>query len=338
MLNQEEIQNIIGYSFNNADLLKQAFIKKSYSQENGGQNNEVLEFIGDKVLDFIIIKIMMERYGKISQDQTKYFQTKYSEGKFTEIKKDLVQKKSLAKIVDKLHLNQYLIMGKGDIANKINEQDSVKEALLEAIIGAISLDSNWNLSLIENSLNKIFSFDKYFDEDVISEENFINIIQQWSQINCGALPTYSYSQNDEFICHLYLNGFNGYFQGKGNSKKQSRMLAAKEAFTYLKERGYLLHEMHENISSINLENSINKLQELYQKGFIEKPTYLFEKKYDENGHLTWSCECSIKGNKTFFAHSNNKTQAKKLSSYEMLLYLIDNYKNQFNIDNLKINN
>ena len=43
----EFIQSQIGYYFNNLDLLQQAFTRRSYSEENGGENNEVLEFIGD---------------------------------------------------------------------------------------------------------------------------------------------------------------------------------------------------------------------------------------------------------------------------------------------------
>ena len=52
------IQNHIDYHFNNPDLLEQAFTRKSYSAENGGCDNEVLEFIGDKVLDFIVVKYL----------------------------------------------------------------------------------------------------------------------------------------------------------------------------------------------------------------------------------------------------------------------------------------
>lgn len=51
------IQDQIGYRFKNLDLLRQAFVRRSYSEENGGENNEVLEFIGDKVLDFVIVKL-----------------------------------------------------------------------------------------------------------------------------------------------------------------------------------------------------------------------------------------------------------------------------------------
>ena len=58
----KNIQKTIGYTFRNVDLLVQAFTRKSYSQENGGQNNEVLEFVGDKVLDLVVTKMLVDHY------------------------------------------------------------------------------------------------------------------------------------------------------------------------------------------------------------------------------------------------------------------------------------
>ena len=63
----EIIQGQIGYRFKNTDLLQQAFVRRSYSKMNGGENNEVLEFIGDKALDFIIVKKLAEKYVKENQ-------------------------------------------------------------------------------------------------------------------------------------------------------------------------------------------------------------------------------------------------------------------------------
>ncbi len=59
----EFIQSQIGYYFNNLDLLQQAFTRRSYSEENGGENNEVLEFIGDKVLDYFVVKLLISQNG-----------------------------------------------------------------------------------------------------------------------------------------------------------------------------------------------------------------------------------------------------------------------------------
>lgn len=57
------IQDQIGYQFKNLDLLQQAFVRRSYSQENGGEDNEVLEFIGDRALDIVVVKYLVDTYG-----------------------------------------------------------------------------------------------------------------------------------------------------------------------------------------------------------------------------------------------------------------------------------
>ena len=116
-MNNNELKTIeknIDYEFNNKHLLQQAFVRRSYSQENGGENNEVLEFIGDKALDIIVVKELMKRFGTITNGEYNEFKAKYQEGKLTEIKKDLVEKKMLAKCIDRLGFNQFLIVGKGD--------------------------------------------------------------------------------------------------------------------------------------------------------------------------------------------------------------------------------
>ena len=46
----QKIQDHIGYNFKNLDLLQQSFVRRSYAKENDGEDNEVLEFIGDKAL------------------------------------------------------------------------------------------------------------------------------------------------------------------------------------------------------------------------------------------------------------------------------------------------
>ena len=99
----EDVERQIEYTFKNTDLLFQAFTRRSYSQENGGENNEVLEFIGDRVLDFYVTKILMDRYGYIdddSDDEEFAVELYDNEGSLTEIKKKLVNKKMLAHRID----------------------------------------------------------------------------------------------------------------------------------------------------------------------------------------------------------------------------------------------
>ncbi len=61
------VQEQIGYDFKNLGLLQQAFTRRSYTVENGGDNNEVLEFIGDKALDFVIVKLLVQELRAFSK-------------------------------------------------------------------------------------------------------------------------------------------------------------------------------------------------------------------------------------------------------------------------------
>lgn len=62
------IQKTIGYQFNNENLLRQAFTRKSFASINKQKNNEVLEFYGDRVMNFIVIKEFYNKYGSIDNN------------------------------------------------------------------------------------------------------------------------------------------------------------------------------------------------------------------------------------------------------------------------------
>ena len=111
----EFIQEQLEYEFDEPKLLRQAFTRKSYSEEhNGAYHNEVLEFYGDKALEFIVMKKLSEYFGEATQNG-KYASQK-TEGQLTEIKKKLVCKKMLAHRIDMLDFADCLLMGKGDEA------------------------------------------------------------------------------------------------------------------------------------------------------------------------------------------------------------------------------
>lgn len=189
-----EIQERIGYNFENDDLLQQAFIRKSYAKENGGEDNEVLEFIGDRALDIVIVKILVEEFGFYTSECDDYdkdkdfneFCCEYSEGKLTELKKRLVGKKMLANRIERLGFADYLIMGKGDERNHIEQEDSVKEDLFEAIIGAVALDSKWDWKEIQSVVEYMLQPKEYLSED--EEDNYVELIQEWSLKRYGELP------------------------------------------------------------------------------------------------------------------------------------------------------
>ncbi len=352
----KEIENVIGYEFDNKDLLQQAFVRKSYSEENGGENNEVLEFIGDKALDLAVVKILMDRYGWYAEDNEGYdsnedeneFITDYTEGEFTNLKKKLVEKKMLAHRIDILGLNQYLIMGNGDINKNAQDEPSVKEDLFEAIIGAVALDCGWDLEKIESVVDLMLEPDYYLDNDFEEDENYVDLIQQWTQKKYKIIPKYRYNDYNSYqlerliknfsfvdkrpriesgigniICELFIDEGEA-FVGYANSKSEARKEAAKIAYEYLEENN-LLFTIKDEIEEPCEKLAVNQLQELAQKGYYEMPEYEFEEDYDEDGRPIWKCYCSVyyKENICCWKQDYSKPGAKRLVAWYVLKKILE---------------
>lgn len=335
-----QIENTIGYSFRNKDLLQQAFVRRSYSQENGGQNNEVLEFIGDKALDFAVIRLMMNRFGKITEDKEwdefkltnpQYFQTKIGEGKFTDIKRMLVEKRALSGCMDRLGFHTQLIMGKGDIFKEVQNEKSVKEDLFEAIIGAVALDSNYDMDTITEVVNTMLDLDSFFDNDEFDEDydfNYIGWVQEWSQGEGCGLPNYEYRQNYNggFNCLITIRGNDGFClqeSGYGESHAKARYAAAYKAYKYLKDNNYIRNKYEDAVGKPIYEESTRQINELYQKGLIGKPDYELDEDYGGEGRTDWSCTLKVNGyQREFYGYGSNQKESKRDAAYDFLCFIM----------------
>ncbi len=204
------IEKVVGYPFSNKALLIQAFTRSSYAVEHGYSSNEVLEFIGDKIIDLAVVKAIATKFGfMMSEDDNKDFSyfsiaTNQNEGDFTEIKKKLVCNEYLASIIDLLGFDKYLLLGQSDIDNKVNNETKVKADLLEAIIGSIALDSKWDMPVLEKVCDKMLSINKYLDDYLLSEEttisfdleNAINVLKEESEHGRCSTPIYVFGDNE----------------------------------------------------------------------------------------------------------------------------------------------
>ena len=349
------IQDQIGYRFKNLDLLRQAFVRRSYSEENGGENNEVLEFIGDKVLDFVIVKLLAEIHGRYAGDQEGFdpdrdydeFTCEYREGKLTEIKKSLVEKKMLAHRLDVLGFADFLIMGKGDAKNNVAEQDSVREDLFEAIVGAAALDCDWDLDEIQDIVEVMLDPEGELSED--PEKNPVRIIQEWTLKHSGSVPMYHFEKASyqstwyypfrgvsqsvdpmprgdigklQFCCLLKIDDSLPVFRGYGKSKNEARRSVCKLAYDYLADKG-LLSSIRDEIPDPNRAAAINQLETLARRGYFSVPKYKFSLRYDTVGNTVWSAECIIDGcAKRFGGKASSKKEAKKSAAYAMLKYVL----------------
>ena len=126
MQSPEQFQQRIGYVFDDADLLEQALTHRSF----GAKNNERLEFLGDAILNFIIAKELYSRFPSAR------------EGQLSRLRARLVRRQTLAEVAREFSVGDFLIMGSGELKSGGFKRDSILSDALEAIIGAMYLDSN----------------------------------------------------------------------------------------------------------------------------------------------------------------------------------------------------
>ncbi len=322
-----KIERIIGYNFKNHDLLNQAFIRKSYSMEKGGENNEVLEFIGDKALDLAVIKIMMDEYGEIAVgEKQKFFKTKLCEGNFTEMKKEVVEKKALSIAMDKLGLHKLLIMGQGDIKQNIQNEASVKEDLFEAILGAVTLDCDWNIDAISKVALNILDFGKILNYDSFENTNYVGLLQEWSQKHGYGLPDYYYRDivSGEVTCTAKIKGTMHCEEGVGKSESDARMNASKNLYLEIKRSERITNKYIEAVGFPDESRALLQVNELVQKKLISKPEYEFEEYYDDFGNPLWSCSLNINELDMGFetCDCTSKNDAKRQACFDMLVFLV----------------
>ncbi|VEU58759.1 ribonuclease III domain-containing protein [Mycoplasmopsis gallinacea] len=353
----EVVESQIGYEFQNKELLYQAFTRRSFSIEEGGENNEVLEFIGDTVLNLYVTKILMDKYG-FQNDWDEFATRKYkTEGSLTNLKKRLVNKRTLANRIEEMDLEDLLYMGKGDIKQKRHEEASVKEDLFEAILGAIAIDSNWDPKSLEESVEMMLNIENLLDKN-FKEEDYVTFIQEWNQKEHGEIPVYEFIdcyskkrdpfdfgfttiyirnyENKKYLVKLSLSTPRGQklYQVFSDSKSEGRRLVAKEAYDDLWKHDELWTINDECPEDLTLRNSISTLHNLAQKGYISMPEYDIpeEELYDEDGDPFWEVTCEVKSEDISWTASwDSKKQAKRYAAYLCLCEIFgleDEYENK----------
>lgn len=159
---QEKLKKIVqertGYLIRSDKLLEQVFTRSTYSAEKGGENNEVLEFIGDQVLSYFLIKKLSRYCGDWSDDGEYIFRLR--EHHLTTIKQELVCNENLCEIIDSWGVAKYVVAGPRDWPNGLDDQPKARADLFEAILGAIALESGWDAVVLERAVQKMLSLDK----------------------------------------------------------------------------------------------------------------------------------------------------------------------------------
>lgn len=225
----DELHTKLGYRFIKPELLMQAFRHASYvnEQENAHlADNERLEFLGDAVLDLAISHFLMDLFENAE------------EGILSKYRAMIVDKAGLYEMALKLNLGEYLLLGKGEEQSRGREKPSILANTMEALIGALYLDSGFDNT--KNIIGRMFSspLKKITKKETVYD--FKSSLQEYTQQTHKALPEYRLVEDfgpphdKTFKVVLSLSGVI-LAEAIGKSKKEAEQNAAKEAFFCLKE-------------------------------------------------------------------------------------------------------
>ncbi len=219
MDNISKLEKKIGIRFNNKDMLQQALVHRSYLNENPDfslEDNERLEFLGDAVLEMVITEYLYQNYPN-------------PEGELTNWRAALVNAKMLAEVADRLALNNYLLLSRGEAKDIGRARQYISANAFEALIGAIFLDQGYEKvsqfikKEILKKLPQIIKQKLYQDPK--------SCFQEKAQDGFGITPVYEVLKEwgpdhaKQFIVGVYLNQ-ELIAKGQGASNQEAQEKAA----------------------------------------------------------------------------------------------------------------
>jgi ribonuclease-3 len=220
MINFSDFEKKTKVIFKNKDLLKQAFIHRSYINENpsaGLSHNERLEFLGDAVLELIVTDFLYKKYPN------------YTEGELTALRSALVNAIIISEVATDVGMNEYLLLSKGEAKDNGKARQYILANTYEAYIGAMYLDQGYDV------------VDKFVHKSLLPKtEEIVNkklwrdaksLIQEKAQEFVNVTPAYKVlsesgpDHDKHFTVGIYF-GKDLIGEGKGKSKQEAEQSAA----------------------------------------------------------------------------------------------------------------
>ena len=215
-----ELEKKLDTKFKNKDLLTQAFVHRSYLNENPNfhlSQNERLEFLGDAVLELVVTENLYNTY----PDK--------AEGELTSWRAALVNAKMLSEVAKKLEFNDFLLLSRGEKKETGKSREYILANTMESFIGALYLDqglkaaAKFIIKHILSELPRVLESNLYQD----AKSHFQEIAQE----KTGITPAYSVLKEwgpdhiKHFKIGVYLNK-ELIAQGQGSSKQEAEQDAA----------------------------------------------------------------------------------------------------------------
>ena len=218
----EKLESRIGYTFKNKDLLKQAFTHVSYAREKGTSHYETLEFLGDALLNFIVVDILVEEFpGK-------------REGTLASLKAYLISEEFFYELAKELELPEYILISRG------KKNVSIVGDVFEALWAAVYVDSGRDCNLVKDLFKRLFK--ERIVETVKShkiKKDYKTMLQEITQKRWRERPTYRVISVEGpehakiFTVESSIRGLSAV--GRGKSKKEAEQEAAKKLVKKLQE-------------------------------------------------------------------------------------------------------
>lgn len=212
----KELEKEICYEFKDKGLLKQALTHSSFVNEQKirkQKNYERLEFLGDAVLELASSKFFFLKDSDMS------------EGQMTKLRSSMVCEPSLAFCARDLHLGEYIYLGKGEEITGGRGRDSITSDVMEALIGAIYLDSGFEEAekfILKYILSDLETKQLFYDSKTILQEK----VQKRGQIlHYEMLKEEGPDHDKQFTVEAYIDG-EAVSTGIGRTKKAAEQQAA----------------------------------------------------------------------------------------------------------------
>ena len=359
-----EIENKIGYEFKSKDLLVQAFIRRSYAHESRDNSkicNEQLEFIGDSALSLAVTKTLCDRAVTLSTYRYERNETDNSykkvdsgyklfeeaEGAMSLKRIALVQSKTLSDAIDRMEFAPYLLVSTGDEKNGVRNNQSVKEDLFEAIVGAVTVDCEWDLEVIIDVVQKMLDLNELLDTNFGDTTDYVAILDEFVSTR-GArgekvrLQYKSFSEglkHNYVVCNLSTQHFSKIYYGCASNEERAKQCAAKNMVDFIEKNKRMAQRVLEAVGEPDEERCINQLQELWQKGIIPVPSYTVDNIKDLPDDYfgvgrgvtlrkdckddVWVATVSVDGYRSCTCFSPSKITSKKSAAFMMLQKFTD---------------
>lgn len=223
MIDFTKFEKEVGIIFEDKKLLEQAFIHRSYINENSGSklsHNERLEFLGDAVLELAVTNYLYLKY----RDR--------DEGELTAYRSALVNAVIIGEVAGDLGMNNYLLLSKGESKDMGKARSYILANTYEAYVGAVYLDRGYNIAekfIADTLFGKI-------DEIVAKKlwRDAKSLVQEKSQEYVGFTPSYKVvseagPDHDKHFTIAIFFGDERIAEGKGKSKQEAEQSAARNA-------------------------------------------------------------------------------------------------------------